>query len=72
MLWCATHQKSSIIGENMFEDNQEMRKMALAITHYAYRNTSLEDYHSECIKMGKPFYTKVYNIVYKKLKKVKR
>ncbi len=55
----------------MFNDDQGMRKMALAITHYAYRNTALEEYHSKSTKMNMSFYKKIYNLVYKKLRTVK-
>ena len=55
----------------MFNDNQGIKRMALAITHYAYRNTALEDYHSKNVEMGMSFYKKMYNIVYKKLRTVK-
>lgn len=55
----------------MFDNEQGKRKMALGISHYAYRNTVLEDYHSECIKMDMSFYKKIYRIVYTKLKNAK-
>lgn len=55
----------------MFNSKQDERKMALAITHYAYRNTALEDYHADDVKMDKAFYKKIYKIVYGKLKNAK-
>lgn len=54
----------------MFNDEQGKRKMAYAITRYAYRNTALEDYHSKSIMMDMSFYKRIYKIVYAKLKKV--
>ena len=54
----------------MFNSEQGKRKMALVISHYAYRNTPLEDYHSKSIMMDMLFYKKIYKIVYTKLKKV--
>lgn len=56
----------------MLNTNQEERKLALAITHYAYRNTVLEDYHSDSITMDKSFYKKIYKTVYCKLKNVEK
>lgn len=55
----------------MYNSKQDETKMALAITHYAYRNTVLEDYHSVCVKMDKALYKRIYNTVYNKLKNVK-
>lgn len=40
----------------MFNSEQGKRKMALVISHYAYRNTALEDYHSKSIMMDMLFY----------------
>lgn len=56
----------------MFNDEKGMRLMALSLTHYVYRNTAIEDYHSEGVTMDMEFYKKIYNIVYRKIKKVKQ
>ena len=56
----------------MFNSEDGKRKMALAITHYVYRDTALENYHSKDIVMDMAFYQKIYRIVYAKLKNVKR
>ncbi|MDE6274803.1 MAG: hypothetical protein K2L87_07145 [Clostridiales bacterium] len=55
----------------MFNDDTGRRKMALAITHYAYRNTAqLENYHSgEPKPMDREFYRTIYGVVYPRLKK---
>lgn len=55
----------------MFNDDKGRRSIALSITHYAYRNTKLEDYHSDCVKMDKKLYHIVYNIVRSKLNNVR-
>ena len=55
----------------MFNTEEEKRKLALSITLYAYRNTKLEDYHSENVRMNAEFYKKIYGIVSSKLKNVK-
>ena len=54
----------------MFNSEKKKKKMALVISHYAYRNTPLEDYHSKSIMMDMLFYKKIYKIVHTKLKKV--
>jgi len=51
----------------MFNTDDELRKVALSLTHYVYRNTKLEDYHADCVTMDGIFYKKIYAIVYKKL-----
>lgn len=48
------------------------RKLARAITHYVYRNTKIEDYHSENVVMDLNFYKKVYKQVYAKMVKAER
>lgn len=55
----------------MFNDDKGMREMALAITHYVYRNTAIEDHHTNNVRMDMQFYKKIYNLVYKKLNTVK-
>ena len=55
----------------MFNSEEEKRKLSLAIVHYAYRNTVIEDYHSYGIKMDMNFYKKIYKIVHTKLANVK-
>lgn len=54
----------------MYNDENGRRKMALSITHYVYRNTKLEDYHAETVKMDQNFYRKIYSIVKAKIKNV--
>ena len=56
----------------MFSKEDEKRIMARSITHYVYRNTVLEDYHSKCVKMDMKFYKKIYKVVYTKLEEVKK
>lgn len=55
----------------MYNDEKGRRAMALSITHYAYRNTRLEDFHAECVRMDQNFYRIIYNTVRAKLKNVK-
>lgn len=55
----------------MYDTDEELRKVARSVTHYAYRNTKLEDYHSDGVKMDGAFYKKIYAIVYKKLENVR-
>lgn len=55
----------------MYNDDIGRRKVAISITHYAYRNTKLEDYHSDGVKMDKNFYRTIYNVVSSKLKNVR-
>lgn len=55
----------------MYGTDEELRKVARSVTHYAYRNTKLEDYHSDGVKMDGAFYKKIYAIVYKKLENVR-
>lgn len=55
----------------MFNNENDLRKVALSLTHYVYRNTKLEDYHLEDVIMDKAFYKKIYRIVYDKVNKVK-
>lgn len=55
----------------MYNDDKGRRAMALSITHYVYRNTRLENFHSECVYMDKNFYRLIYNTVRTKLKNVK-
>ena len=47
----------------MFNTDDELRKVALSLTHYVYRNTKLEDYHADCVTMDGIFYKKIYAIV---------
>lgn len=56
----------------MFNDENGRKKLALSITHYAYRNTSqLENFHAGDPKqMNQTFYRTIYNVVYSKLKNV--
>lgn len=54
----------------MFNTEDSKRTLALVITHYAYRNTVLENYHAENTKMDMEFYKKIYKVVYTNLKKV--
>ncbi len=54
----------------MFNAKVNDKKMALYLTHYIYRNTSLEDYHCTAVQMNGEFYKKIYNIVYRKVKNV--
>ncbi|MDE6656661.1 MAG: hypothetical protein K2J85_06705 [Anaeroplasmataceae bacterium] len=54
----------------MYNSEAGKRKMALAITHYAYRNTFLEDYHSESKRLDMNFYNELYSIVDEKLRNV--
>ncbi len=54
----------------MYNDDKGRRIMALSITHYAYRNTPIEDFHADDVKMDKELYRKVYNIVRRKLQNV--
>ena len=49
-----------------------LRKLALSITHYAYRNTELEDYHSENVVMDMDFYQTIFKIVDSKIENVKK
>lgn len=56
----------------MFNKEDEKRIMARSITHYVYRNTVLEDYHSKCVKMNMKFYKKMYKVIYTKLEQVKK
>lgn len=55
----------------MFNTDEELRKVALSITHYVYRNTKLEDYHSKGVIMNNDFYKLIYSIVYRKLNNVR-
>lgn len=55
----------------MYNDDTGRRIMARSITHYAYRNTKLEDYHAENVKMDKVFYRTIYNLVRVKLNNVR-
>lgn len=48
------------------------RKLALCYTHIAYRNTALEDYHSQNVIMDDDFYNIIYEIVSKQIKRIKR
>lgn len=48
------------------------RAFALAITHYVYRNTKIEDYHSKSIKMNLDFYRQIYKMVHQKMGNVER
>jgi len=56
----------------MIRDEEFFRKLALSITHFVYRNTELEDYHSECVTMDMDFYKLMYNIVNEKMSIVAR
>lgn len=56
----------------MFNKEAEKRIMAKSITHYVYRNTLIEDYHSQRIKMDMKLYKKIYKVVCIKLKEVKK
>ncbi len=47
----------------MFNNENDLRKVALSLTHYVYRNTKLEDYHSEDVIMDKAFYKNLPNCV---------
>ncbi len=55
----------------MYNDEKGRRAMALSITHYVYRNTRLEDFHSESVRMDRYFYRIIYSTVRTKLKNVK-
>ncbi len=55
----------------MFDTEEGKRKVALSLTHYIYRNTRLEDYHSAGVEMDGGLYKKIYATVYAKLKNVK-
>ncbi len=55
----------------MFDTDEQIRKVARSLTHYIYRNTALENYHSDGVKMDGGFYKKIYGIVYRKINKVK-
>ena len=40
----------------MYNTDEELRKVACSLTHYIYRNTAVEDYHSDNVKMGERVY----------------
>lgn len=48
------------------------RELALCYAHMIYRNTEVEDYHSQGVVMGDDFYSIVYRIVSKQIRRIKR
>jgi len=48
------------------------RELALCYAHIAYRNTDLEDYHSQNVIMNDDFYHIIYEIVSKQIRRIKR
>lgn len=47
------------------------RELALCYAHIAYRNTELEDYHSQNVIMDDDFYNIIYEIVSKQIRRIK-
>lgn len=47
----------------MFSTDDGKRKLALALTHYVYRNTKVEDFHADNEILSASLYKKVYAIV---------
>ena len=56
----------------MFNSKQQLKSLSRAIAHLVYRNTEVEDYHSESVVMDDAFYQTVTTIVSDKLKSVTR
>ena len=54
----------------MFNNKEELKVLSRAITHLVYRNTEVEDFHSESVIMDEKFYYTVIKIVVNKLKLV--
>ena len=56
----------------MFNSKQQLKKLSRAIAHLVYRNTEVEDFHSESVIMDEDLYQTVTTIVADKLKSVTR
>ncbi|MBE6679524.1 MAG: hypothetical protein E7598_03280 [Ruminococcaceae bacterium] len=48
------------------------QNMSVALVHYIYRDTVIEDYHSECVIMDGALYEIIYKVVRKNLSRAKR
>lgn len=48
------------------------QNMSVALVHYIYRDTVIEDYHSECAIMDEELYEIIYKVVRKNLSRAKR
>ena len=56
----------------MFNSKQQLKTLSRAIAHLVYRNTEVEDFHSESVIMDENLYQTVAKIVTEKLKSVTR